>query len=68
MDHRPLKCKQLQCISHDIEIAVQQYNSSLRLLLDKHPPMTGKTKTIHSKAEWFTDEIHKARRKRRQLE
>ena len=28
----------------------------------KHAPMTEETKTVHSKPECFTDEIHEARR------
>ena len=59
-----LECLDLQSLPDD----VLHYDSSLRMIIDKHAPVKSKTITIRSEAVWYTEEIHEAGRIRRKLE
>ena len=61
-----LQCNEQNFLPDDVESAILQYDSALRTIINKHAPV--KTITIRSEAEWYTEEIHKARRIRRKLE
>ena len=63
-----LQCNELNSLPDDVESAILQYDSALRTSINKHAPAKSKTITIRSEAEWYTEEIHKARRIRRKLE
>ena len=56
--------------STDPDVILEQYDTTLRTLLDQHAPLSLITKTvkIHAKVPWITTEICQARRDRRKLE
>ena len=54
--------------SDEINILVQQYNSTLSAILDKHAPIITKTITIRPYSPWFNDDIKLAKTERRRLE
>ena len=45
------------CDPSDLEVLIDQYNSTLSSLLDKHAPLMEKTITIRPSAPWMTDEL-----------
>ena len=47
---------------------LEQYDTTLSLLLDKHAPVLTRTITIRPKVPWFNGDIKMAKQKRRQLE
>ena len=47
---------------------LEQHNTTLSLLLDKHAQVLTRTLTIRSKVPWFNGDIKMAKQKRRQLE
>ena len=51
----------------DINNLVNQYNSTLISLLDKHAPVTEKVINKNLKTPWYTNDIHTERQKRRRL-
>ena len=63
-----LECNELNSLPDDVESAILQYDSALCTIINKHAPVKSKTITIRSEAEWYTEEIHEARRIRRKLE
>ena len=63
-----IQCNELNSLPDDVESAILQYDSALHTIINKHAPVKSKTITIRSEAEWYTEEIHKARRIRRKLE
>ena len=63
-----LQCNELNSLPDDVESAILQYDSALRTIINKHAPVKSKTITIRSEAEWYTEDIHEARRIRRKLE
>ncbi len=52
----------------DINAAVSCYNSTLSSTLDLHAPSRKITLKGEDRKPWYTDDIHQARQKRRQLE
>ena len=63
-----LQCNEKNFLPDDVESAILQYDSALRTIINKHAPVKSKTITTISEAEWYTEEIHEARRIRRKLE
>ena len=47
---------------------VDEYNTTLKSLLDRHAPLKTKTITLRPTAQWYTEEIRSEKRKRRALE
>ena len=47
---------------------LEQYDTTLSLLLDKHAPVLTRTITIQPKVPWFNGDIKMAKQKKRQLE
>ena len=54
--------------AESLDDLVEQYNSGLAALLDKHAPITTKTFTVRPDNSWHTPEIDVARRKARSVE
>ena len=52
----------------NIDGIVEQYNTSIAHVLEKHAPLIKKIVTIRSDNPWLTDEIRLARRRARKLE
>ena len=60
-------CEQLLSLPEDVCLAVARYETALATLTDKYAPLRGNTVTIRCDVEWFHDDIHGARRQRREL-
>ena len=56
------------CHDTDVSLAVQEYNSILTGLLDKHAPVKKRVLTLRPNAAWYTDDIKQEKAKRRKLE
>ena len=54
--------------AHDVTVLVDQYNSVLSSLLDKHAPLRKCVVTLRPAAPWYTDYINGEKRERRRLE
>ena len=54
--------------AEDIDALVQDYNSTLRNLTDRHAPLKTKTMKARSNAPWYSAEIDAAKRRRRKAE
>jgi hypothetical protein len=54
--------------SDDLNTLVNQYDSCLRSILDKHAPEITRDVIVKPKTPWLTEDITKARRTRRKLE
>jgi len=52
----------------DVNTAMENFNNAIVSVLDKHAPTRTKTRTIRPKHRWYNENIHEARRLRRQLE
>ena len=55
-------------ICHDTDACVQEYNSILTGLLDKHAPVKKRVLTLRPNAAWYTDDIKQEKAKRTKLE
>ena len=55
-------------LNDDLSLAVDQFNSSLRSIIDNHAPIVQRSVTLRPNATWFTEEIKAAKTKRRKLE
>ena len=51
-----------------VEYQVEEYNKILESTLDKHAPLQSKTVTLRSQPPWYSDDIHLARKEKRQAE
>ena len=47
---------------------VDQYNTVLGNLLDKHAPIRQRTVIVRPNTEWYSSDLHEAKTKRRRLE
>lgn len=47
---------------------VYEYNTTLKLLLDRHAPLKTMTITLRPTALWYTEELRSEKKKRRALE
>ena len=56
------------CHDTDVSLPVQEYNSILTGLLDKHAPVKKRVLTLRPNAAWYTDDIKQEKAKRRKLE
>ena len=56
------------CHDTDVSFAVQEYNSILTGLLDKHAPVKKRVLTLRPNAAWYIDDIKQEKAKRRKLE
>ena len=56
------------CHDTDVSLAVQEYNSNLTGLLDKHVPVKKRVLTLRPNSAWYTDDIKQEKAKRRKLE
>ena len=54
--------------SSDLDHLVQQYDTLLRSIMDKHAPVKRRVVTIRPAAPWYTNEVSVEKRKRRRLE
>jgi hypothetical protein len=52
----------------DLSALIDQYNTTLNSLLDKHAPLKQRTVTIRPSNPWYTDEISEAKKLRKRLE
>ena len=65
-DLRQCQIELLQC--YDLHIAVAQSGSKMANVLDKPAPQRSKTVIVRLNAQWYSDDIHAAKQKRRHLE
>jgi hypothetical protein len=49
--------------SDEVESLVNQYNTCIAVVLEKHAPLLKKIVTIRTENPWMTDEIRLARRR-----
>ena len=56
------------CHDTNVPFAVQQYNSILTGLLDKHAPVKKRVLNLRPNAAWYSDDIKQEKAKRRKLE
>ena len=54
--------------STDLDTLVDQYDTVLRSILDKHAPLKQRLVTVRPAAPWYTAEVTDEKRKRRRLE
>ena len=54
--------------SGDLDHLVQQYDTLLSSIMDKHAPIKRRVVTIRPAAPWYTNEVSVEKRKRRRLE
>ena len=54
--------------AEDLDDLVNQYNSSLGSILDKHAPVRTKQVMLRSNTPWYTEDIQEAKRRRRKAE
>ena len=54
--------------SPDLDVLVEQFNTTLSKLVDVYAPVKTKTVTVRPYSPWYTDEIASEKRKRRSLE
>ncbi len=52
----------------DLDSLVKQYDTDLRVVLDKHAPLRQHVVTIRPNSEWYNDDIKKEKQVRRKLE
>ena len=55
-------------LDNDLSVLIQSFNSTLQSLLGRHAPIKERTFTLRPPAPWLTDELKRAKRKRRRLE
>jgi len=60
--------EQLSCDDSDLETLVSQFYQKLRDIMDIHAPLKTITVKGNTYKPWYTEAIHQARQKRRQLE
>ena len=68
VDELRLDLQQSEHLHCHVSLAATRYEAALGSLMEKYAPLRTKTITIRSDVEWFDDDIHEARRKRRMLE
>lgn len=54
--------------SSDVDHLVQQYDTLLRSIMDKHAPVKRGVVTIRPAAPWYTNKVYVEKRKRQRLE
>jgi hypothetical protein len=58
----------IEAPASDVEALVDQYNSTLSAILEKHAPMIRKEVIIRPKSPWYTDDIRSAKQAKRKVE
>ena len=56
------------CLSDDVDELIEQYESVLKSLLDKHAPVINRTITSRPRSLWFNEECHEVKQNLRRLE